>query len=95
METLARAPTGAEATERREGVVSNQKIEALVDAAMSVLAFDWMWDDESIPEVKYARDQLREKFSEVLERKQQKGLFLLKPEQIDRLNGKQQKGGAS
>lgn len=52
--------------------MSKVQIEALVDAAMSVLAFDWSWRDESIPEVHHARQQLRKKFSTVLKRKQQK-----------------------
>lgn len=40
-------------------------IESLVDVAMSVFAFDDDWDNESIPEVKYNRDQLRRKFEKV------------------------------
>lgn len=49
--------------------MNNKIIEDLIDAAMQVGCFDWDWNNESIPEVKSARDRLRQKFRKILKKK--------------------------
>ena len=41
-------------------------IEKLVEDAMKVCCFDWNHEDESIPEVRYTKEQLRKEFSKTI-----------------------------